>query len=139
MEEAPYFTMPLTAIQKHGKWGYIDKTGREVVAPAYDEARDFSIGLAAVSKDGKWGCIDKAGKLAVPMNYGAITEFTQGRAIVRMGSRYGVLKAIVGEFTDVLAGLIMPSRWSGPWRMRSPKAPGAGTSPPTRAAPVGRS
>jgi len=55
-------SIPLFPIEKDGKWGYIDNTGRIVIKPQFDEARDFSEGLARVTIDGKFGYIDKTGK-----------------------------------------------------------------------------
>ncbi len=56
----------LFPIKKDGKWGYIDKTGKIIIDPQYDDAWPFSEGLAAVmivdEETGKWGYIDKTGK-----------------------------------------------------------------------------
>src|SRR5206468_8469070 len=40
------------------KYGFIDKTGKEVIPRKYDDARSFSEGLAAVKLNGEWGFID---------------------------------------------------------------------------------
>ena len=37
----------------NGKWGFIDKTGKEIVTPKYDDAKDFKEGLAWVELNGK--------------------------------------------------------------------------------------
>lgn len=50
-------------------WGYIDKTGAEVIPGKYDWAHDFSEGLAAVQLDGKLGYINAAGEEVVPFVY----------------------------------------------------------------------
>ncbi|ECL3693363.1 WG repeat-containing protein, partial [Campylobacter coli] len=47
------------------KWGFIDKSGKFIVKPKFDEAWDFSEGLAAVGLNGKWGFIDKNGEFAI--------------------------------------------------------------------------
>ncbi|MGB9726533.1 MAG: WG repeat-containing protein [Minisyncoccia bacterium] len=44
------------------KWGFIDKTGKEVIPFKYDYAYDFSEGLAHVGLNGKRFCIDKTDK-----------------------------------------------------------------------------
>ena len=41
-------TGPLFPVFEHGKWGYIDKTGKIVISPAYLDAYPFSEGLAFV-------------------------------------------------------------------------------------------
>ena len=45
-------------------WGYIDHTGRFVIAPAYSHALGFSEGLAEVFEyeDGGWFHMDRTGK-----------------------------------------------------------------------------
>jgi hypothetical protein len=53
---------PLFQIVRNGKWGFMDRTGRVVVAPAFDDERDFFHGLAAVEmRQGQWGFIDEKG------------------------------------------------------------------------------
>jgi hypothetical protein len=44
--------------EKTGKWGYIDRTGKYLVKPQFDEARAFGKdGLARVRIADKWGYI----------------------------------------------------------------------------------
>jgi hypothetical protein len=51
-----------------GKWGYIDKSGKMVIEPQFENALFFSGGLAHVSPltgeeiRGMWGYIDKSGQ-----------------------------------------------------------------------------
>ena len=56
-------------MQLNGKWGFIDKTGTNVIACKYDDIRNFSEGLAAVQLNGKWGFIDKTGSNVIDCNY----------------------------------------------------------------------
>ena len=50
--------------------GYIDGSGRFVIAAQFDEAADFAAnGLAAVRIDRQWGFIDKQGRTAIPVQY----------------------------------------------------------------------
>lgn len=44
------FREGLARIMTNGKWGFIDNTGKVVVNPIYEYAKDFSGGLAAVAK-----------------------------------------------------------------------------------------
>ena len=41
-----------------GKWGFVDKKGKVVLKPVYDEAKSFSNGLAAVKTGDSWGFIN---------------------------------------------------------------------------------
>lgn len=67
------FKEGLARIKVKGKWGFVDKTGKVVVNPIYEDALDFRDGLAAVSKKDEkkdevlWGYIDKNG--AVKINF----------------------------------------------------------------------
>ena len=42
------FSEGLARVCREGKYGFVDKTGREVVSCQYDDAGDFSEGLARV-------------------------------------------------------------------------------------------
>jgi hypothetical protein len=50
------------AIRHKGKWGYIDKSGHEVVPTKYDEAGDFENGRGHVKLDGKDLYLDLSGQ-----------------------------------------------------------------------------
>ncbi len=65
LEGAQNAGTPLTAVNKGGKWGYVDWRGRMVVAAEYEYALEYSEGLAAVGKDGRSGYIDGSGKVAI--------------------------------------------------------------------------
>lgn len=64
-----YFRDNRAAMAKEGKIGYIDYSGKFVVAPIYDGAEPFGTGLATVQKQGLWGVIDTLGKEIVPCKY----------------------------------------------------------------------
>ena len=72
----------LYTVCREGKWGYIDKTGREVIHCKYDYAYAFCEGLAIVAKSGKYGFIDKTGRAVVPCKYDYAFEFREGMAKV---------------------------------------------------------
>jgi hypothetical protein len=71
-----HFSEGLAAVQSHGKMGYIDKEGNQVVPFIYDDAWKFNGGLAMVSKNEKEGFIDKKGNVIIPLKY------------YRMGSKF---------------------------------------------------
>ena len=54
------FSEGMAAVQLNGKWGFIDKTGKEVVPFKYDDAFDFHEGMAKIKLNGKIGFIDMA-------------------------------------------------------------------------------
>ena len=44
------------------KFGYIDKAGKIVINPQFDDAYNFFEGLASVGVEDKWGYIDQTGR-----------------------------------------------------------------------------
>ena len=91
LEDTPYFSDPLTAVNKDGRWGYTDRLGRMAIAPQYDYALAFSDGLAAVSKDGRCGYIDASGKAVIALQYEDAASFSEGLALAR---KDGVISVI---------------------------------------------
>jgi len=77
----------LYLISENGKWGYIDKTGKVVLAPNYYSAQDFSEGLAAVRKNGLYGYIDQDGKFTIAEQYDYAEPFINGRARVYLNGK----------------------------------------------------
>lgn len=59
----------LARVEKSGKYGFIDKTGKVIIPLNYDYADNFSGGLAKVGQNGKWGFINKTGKIVIPLQY----------------------------------------------------------------------
>ena len=75
-------------LSKNKKFGFIDRSGREIIPPAYDNARDFMNGMAAVQVAGKWGYIDKSGKLVIPAQFESASDFSEDVAAVLINNRY---------------------------------------------------
>ncbi len=86
-DQLSLFSEGYAAVCKNGKWGYIDKTGREVIPCQYDWANPFHEGLASVrfSYDSGYGFIDTTGRevirhrreIAVP------GDFSEGLVVVK--------------------------------------------------------
>lgn len=70
-----------------GKWGFIDFTGKEVIALKYDDVKDFSEGKAAVKLRGRWGYIDKNGNELTPFQYAEAGDFSNGKATVILNGK----------------------------------------------------
>jgi len=84
-ENAKEFSEGFAAVQKDGKWGYINKKGKLICPFIYDEAERFSEGLAAVKKDRRWGYINDKGELAIPLWFADAKPFSDGLAAVTKG------------------------------------------------------
>ena len=65
-----YPDLSLYAIQKDGKFGFVDKTGKVVVDCQYDIVTELNeYGYAGICQEGKWGVLDSKGKEIVVPTY----------------------------------------------------------------------
>ena len=77
------FTNGLSRWKFGKKYGFIDRTGKTVIAPKFDLTFQFSEGLAAVMIGGKWGYIDTAGRMVIqPRALMRADDFRNGLAFV---------------------------------------------------------
>jgi len=56
------FTDGLVPVEKNGKFGFVDQTGKLVIPATFGKARNFAEGLAPVGVGHKQGYIDKTGR-----------------------------------------------------------------------------
>jgi hypothetical protein len=63
-------------------YGYIDKNGRILIEPRFDEADHFSEGLAPVKLGSKWGYIDINGNMVIEPQFDAASIFSENVAKV---------------------------------------------------------
>jgi hypothetical protein len=75
-------------IREDGKYGYIDKTGKVVIAPQYENTMGFNEGVAATKLNGKYGYIDIKGKWVIKPQFEYTYMFSDGLAMVRTGKSY---------------------------------------------------
>ncbi len=80
----------MAAVRLNGRWGYVDRTGKEVIAPRFSMAKPFGEGLAAVRvlnakgeddlDEGKWGFVNHRGKFVVSPRFTAaqVGTFSEG-------------------------------------------------------------
>lgn len=113
------------------EWGFIDKTGQEIIPFKYDFACDFNEGLACVmlelEKDrygdhSIWGFIDKTGKEIIPLGYDYAFSFFEGLAKVKLNGKWGFIdktgKEIIPiqyedafSFSEGLASVKFKGKW----------------------------
>ena len=104
----------LAKVKLNDKWGFIDKTGREVIPCKYDWVGNFNEGLAAVELNEKYGYIDKTARELIPCKYDEAYSFSEGLAVVKLNNKYGFIDktgrevvpfkyAWAGEFKEGLA------------------------------------
>ena len=75
------------------RYGFIDRSGRFVIEPQFEEARNFcGNGLARARMSGKWGFIDRSGKYVInPFFDWTSLLFDDGFAVVRQNDRFGII------------------------------------------------
>jgi hypothetical protein len=90
----------LFPVFEDGKLGYIDASGRIVIAPQLERVDEythdftlihFSEGLAGATSGGKWGFIDAIGGWAAQPHFDAIDRFSEGLAAVELDGRWGFI------------------------------------------------
>lgn len=79
--------------RKDGKWGFVDRLGKEAVPFRYQQVQAFSDGLAAFQRDGLWGYLDKRGKEVIAPQFDEADGFHDGVAIVGKGEKMGAINA----------------------------------------------
>jgi hypothetical protein len=113
----------LFPITEGHKYGYMDRDGRVVVEPTYDQARQFSGGLAAVAvgdichDEGLWGYIDSQGSMVMEPQFLRAESFHDGLAAVETNDGWGYIDKsgqfavspgvfhMVSEFSDGIAAV----------------------------------
>lgn len=75
LAEKASFSEGLAVADLHGKKGYINNEGNEVIPFKYEEAGRFKDGIALVKKDKKYGYIDKKGNEVIKIEHTSISTF----------------------------------------------------------------
>lgn len=84
----PPFNPEIFVAKKNGKWGYINRYGKNIIPFIYDDVTYFESqsNLALVSKgnypNSKYGFIDKKGNIIIPLKYSNAIFFINGFAWV---------------------------------------------------------
>lgn len=72
-----------------GDWGFMDASGRVVIAPVFEGVGPFSEGRAVFRDGDRYGYLDPEGAVAVDAYYTQAEPFSDGRARVAVGGRGG--------------------------------------------------
>ena len=101
IEGAASFSEGLAAVDVKSKnnrdtlTGFIDRTGKFVIAPKYSDVDSFSDGLAQFRLDGEWAYLNKQGEIALKTKFSQARDFVKGLAWVQEGHMN--LKTFKGE------------------------------------------
>ena len=101
------FSEGFAGVKLNRKWGFIDKSGREVIPFKYDEAGYFSEGFAQVKLNRKWGIIDKNGREVIPLKYDNVCFFYEGFDRVKLNGKWG--------FIDKTGKEVIPCKYDDAW------------------------
>ncbi len=118
------FEYDVLPVKSGEKWGYIDKEGKYVVNPQFDNAMLFSEGIACVEVDNKFGYISEDGKYLINPIYKDATYFSEGLAGVVIENGYpsyidkkGEIKFTMNNaercrvFSEGLAAVLIKNKW----------------------------
>ena len=101
----------LQGVRKNGKYGYIDKTGKEVIPLIYDEARGFSSGRAVIKLNDKEGLIDTKGNLVVNNVYDYCSSVYEDMIVVGINGKKNALDRKYG-YVDKNGNVIVEPTYS---------------------------
>ena len=76
---------------KKYKWGFIDKTGKMVIEPQYEDVERFTDGLCPVKSEGKYGYINTNGEMVIKNQYDTAENFVRGTAIISIDGGYALI------------------------------------------------
>ncbi|MBC8871714.1 MAG: WG repeat-containing protein [Planctomycetes bacterium] len=100
------FSEGLARVKVGDKFGYVDTSGRLVIAPRFDEASSFQENLAAVRIGDAWGYIDRRGTVVAKGGSGKEAKWNDAE-----GFHGGLARVhIGGEFQHTMDG---PVWWEG--------------------------
>jgi hypothetical protein len=94
-----------------GKWGFVDRTGVEVIPLKYDEVRPFVEDMAAVRLKNKWGFIDKTGTEVTPFKYDEVKDFSKGMAAVKITTRQSNIETEKWGFVNKTGDEVVPCKY----------------------------
>lgn len=77
-------TVLLIHVEVDSKFGFINREGREVITPIYEDYLSFSEGLIAMKRNGKWGFLNQEGNIVIPIMYDQVKSFEGGYAVVQL-------------------------------------------------------
>ena len=119
-----FFQEGLAPVELNGKWGCIDKTGKEVIPLKYYHVSWFEGGLASVQfkLNGNFAFINNKGEVVVTLKYNNVFGFAEGLAPVELNGKWGYVDKIgkeiiplkydaVKHFSEGLALVKLEGKW----------------------------
>jgi hypothetical protein len=97
------------------KWGFINKSGKVIVTPKYDDidkTYGFSEGMIGVKTDKKWGFVNDKGELVIQPQFDGVHGFKDGIAAFDKkteGSLFGGMRGYVNKAGKIIVDPVYES------------------------------
>lgn len=98
----PFDENGLAYTKDNGKEFYIDRNGKIIISPDYEELDLFSEGFLRAKKNGKYGFLDTMGSIAVPFVYEEAGYFYQGLSAVSKDRKSGFINSTGKEVIPIM-------------------------------------
>jgi hypothetical protein len=85
------------------KWGAIDKTGKIVIEPQYDQLIPSQNGVLLSRVNRKWGLVTNKGEMIVPPTYEIARPFSEGFSAILLDGKWG--------FMDIFGRIIVKPQY----------------------------
>jgi hypothetical protein len=107
----------LIAVEKDGKTGFIDQTGKVVIPFQFDQANSFYEGLALVTLKGRKLFIDPTGRVLFEAKYDVVRNFSEGLCAVNIGEKRIANIGLISEpgkwgYLDKTGKLAIPMKFT---------------------------
>jgi len=110
-EDAYAFKSGYSVVVKDEHYGVINRLGKWIVNPVYQDVGEFSEGLFyAENESGYYGYLDENGNVAIDFLFENATDFKNGLAIVQKDGKYGIINTRAGLVSDFEYDWIEPFR-----------------------------
>ncbi len=116
------FQEDIAIVQKRGKFGAIDTTGKEIIPPKYDNLTSFDKGQAIFTQNVLKGIVGKDGKEIISAKYDYIGDLLYGKRAVMSDGKWGCIDTkgaivvpfiyeYVGDFREGWAMVLSDEKW----------------------------
>jgi hypothetical protein len=82
-----------------GKWGFIDRKGKWIVEPRFEEVQAGGGGRFGVRVGNVWGFLSSSGQMTIEPAFESVKAFSSGMAAVRINGKWGYINPF-GELID---------------------------------------
>ncbi|HMC99552.1 MAG TPA: WG repeat-containing protein, partial [Ferruginibacter sp.] len=111
----------LSAVYKDNKWGFIDKDGKYVIQPKYEEASSFFNGSAIVKDNGKYMLINKKAQQVGTATFTGAAEPGIGGFPVAKGIKVGLVDGNGNTVIDFKYDNVLPLKEGRTWAFKNGK------------------